>query len=1378
FVNNTGPEVQIAYPQQDAAVDGIFTVAGYARHPVGIKSVSWKLGKEGGELPLVTGNPWWVKEFDIRGRKLSSVDLEIQAVDLSGNVTSVKRRLKVDQNAGMPKITLDEPAALSVIEDGVLNVRGTASDNEAVASVFYSVDSGPPAEIPCSGYFQFAVPGLSPGTHVFEIWAKDVTDIEGPKVQVKGIVSAGPLPEPRLVSVKTGSGKTLAAADFYTGMAINPEPKMVLELAVRSAVPVSRASAAFAGRPEITVNVKAGKDGIYRADVPVPQDLSGGLAKIELRAAGRDGREALWEEYAYFGDQAAPAFQWVRPDESPGGGRILVSSAGEALMGLGGTPLQSAELTGEGAENFQASVDSDGRLLLKALGEGEFGPLGLDLSGRDGSRFSSAPFNILADFSAPSLDLPDAPDGAWARGEISVKYKASDANAIQSLDYSADLGGSWQPLAADEELASLNSGEVIEQTLDISSFQDGTLTILVRAVDGAKRQTVKSFLVRKDTKAPAPRLIVPVSEARVNGTVRLGIAVDEAGGLAKVSYVRPGTEDEAEDGASDGETPVPAIEKELPPQRFMDVLLDSVEMPLDENMRFVFEDEAGNRSELDAWPFVIDREMDIPVAYIILPLEDETITGDFVASGVMYDDDAVKRVYWHIDGGEEQALDAKNGFSIPVTFSGLTDNGHSLTVTAEDIYGVRGDPVTRNFRVSLSEPGASVTLPAFDTIVRETVQISGRAFDENGIEKVQVSLDNGNTFNDAVIAPGEKNSPAGEEDSETAGDEPGESEPAENSVEWSYRFNSKIVRDGTHVVFVQVFDKFGLSAIYSSLINIDNTAPEVTLDTPRDGTVTTGPVNVTGRAVDLNMDEITVELRSLGEEPVPEDMKTRRLEPAPLLMEQMDLSGLADGLYNIEIWAVDKAKNITRVSRNIELARESNRNFVDILYPLEGVHVQGAFNLYGCAGGTDRAQTVTLAINGRDYGTADVTEAGYYRFSLDGEQLETGLNRLTVYSSFGGAGETRSGERGIYYRPDGAWVTVDSLNMGDFAFERPWFSGRAGYALSAGDEAVLADKKAGRAEKAKILAKTPEFIDISFDNGNTFAVTGKGREKTYDWSYRLETGEMTEGTHYIIVRANMKNGETAITRTLVQVDKTPPQIRLISPQAGGRYNQDLEYTAMASDDVEMASLDYYLRAGDKLAYAIPGFVQGLYFETSLPPVIRQVANGAPSLFAGGATYMDIGFGLSFFGDNVKIQGQYGFMTQNIYEGLGGEGDLRYGGHVLGLKLLANVYTLPVGSLAGPDWEWLYASFALGANFSLFDVGRQGYTQSGSATWLSAILAQLEFPKVTIPRRSYLRTFSFFTEGQLWFLSTDVNAKSQDIRTVVPHVITGLRMYIF
>jgi hypothetical protein len=190
--------------------------------------------------------------------------------------------------------------------------------------------------------------------------------------------------------------------------------------------------------------------------------------------------------------------------------------------------------------------------------------------------------------------------------------------------------------------------------------------------------------------------------------------------------------------------------------------------------------------------------------------------------------------------------------------------------------------------------------------------------------------------------------------------------------------------------------------------------------------------------------------------------------------------------------------------------------------------------------------------------------------------------------------------------------------------------------------------------------------------------------------------------------------------------------------------------------VDLKESRYALRAGDKAAYEVPGFIQGLYFDAHF----------------WGASLYDLGMGLTFFDDNVKLQIQYGQFSQEQYNTFS-PGDLRYGGNILGFKLLANVYSLPFSSFLGPDWTWLSASAALGANFSLFS-----QTQSGTATWMSAVLGQIEFPRVTIPKRKVFRTYALYTEFQFWFVPTDVNADELGIETVIPHVTVGLRVNVF
>jgi len=1394
FVNNTGPDVKIVYPAANEAVNGIFSIAGYAQHPVGLSSITWKAGTAGGTFELLPGNQWWSADVDIRNTKATTLDVEVRAVDVSGNATVARQRYRVNPIADLPVITLTEPAAGAYNNPLGIVVKGTAEDDEGISSIFYSLNNGPATELAAtSGYFQFMIPTPPEGTHNLDVWAKDITGVVGNKTQVKGIVISGGSIQPGIASFTSLEGRNSVVSNFYTGMSIKITPRMTAQLSFKATSAPVTATVAFGDESPTSVKLSASRD-IYTATVPVPEYIQDGLLEIKLNATDRNGKEWAYSEFVFvnstllaasqalgFSDQyAAPIanfraqdqrLTWVRQN-TLSDGRILLKE-GEQLLGLSTIPVRSAAISGPGSELLDVQTDQYGRVLLSARQEGEAGPFTLRLEVDGENAYTSSQFRTVADFSGPTVTVRDLANFSYVRSSIPVTFNVSSRNRVSAVEYSLDMGLTWINVMPPSEIRAVSApvNTNVSRTLELAAAQDGTINVLIRGTSDTGLTSIANFTVLKDTTAPIGTIIMPIAEAKVNGTIRLAFSVEEKGSLSTISYARGG-------GAPREIFNASSWDKDYSP-RFFEVLMDAVEMPLDPNMRFIFTDKSGNTSQLTAWEFIIDREMDIPIVHVILPLENEVITTDFIVSGVMFDDDAIKQVYWRIDNGNQFIIEAKNGFSIPIALNTLTDNEHTVTVIAEDIYGVRSEPITRNFRVSLSEPAATVVYPTYDTVLRGEIEVRGTAYDKNGIKEIKVSIDNGNTFNAVRGSFG----------------------TAAETVNWTYQFNTTILKDGPHVLFIRVTDRYDIPATYANMINIDNTQPEIILDSPGDGSVTAGLISVMGRVIDPNLRDIAIELRSLDGITIPANYQRRVLELNPMIRESIDISSLADGQYNIAVIANDRAGNMTRTSRNVQMARQSYRPTVEILYPLENEETSGQFNLYGITAGAVPAGSVTIRINGTDAETVEVADDGYFTFKMNSEMLNAGNNAIVVHSNFGGPTLIQSRAFNLIYREGGPWVTIDSFEFADFAYDRPYLFGRTGYSLNEEDTALLADRSTDKETKAKIQAKAPDFTEISFDNGRTFIPTEKGRGKDQDYRYRLETGEMTEGYHYIVIRTTMKNGEFAVTRMLVQVDKTAPVIRLISPEMGGRYNQEITYSASATDDIELVSLTYHIRKGDKAAYEVPGFLQGLYLEGIIPPFLRQIAvkndfeKFVPTFFAGGATYTDFGLGLSFFEDNVKIQVQYGFLTQELYESLGGSGAVRYGGDVLGLKILANIYRLPFGSFAGPDWDWLSATFAFGANFSYFNFtdkyndtynnnnGRTGdsrekYTQSGSPTWMSALLLQIEFPRVTLPKKEYLRTFSLFWEGQLWFVPTDVDAAKNDIPVVIPHLILGVRLYIF
>ena len=330
--------------------------------------------------------------------------------------------------------------------------------------------------------------------------------------------------------------------------------------------------------------------------------------------------------------------------------------------------------------------------------------------------------------------------------------------------------------------------------------------------------------------------------------------------------------------------------------------------------------------------------------------------------------------------------------------------------------------------------------------------------------------------------------------------------------------------------------------------------------------------------------------------------------------------------------------------------------------------------------------------------------------------------------------------------------------MGDFAFNRPYIKGRAGYNLVKKEEVSVDDVNddSEKSQSEKKVAVGVAKVELSLDNGLTFSTISKGK----NWKYRIETGNLQEGEHFFLFRATMKNGDIALCRTLVKVDKTLPEITIISPVEGMKYNENMDFIGLAQDDTELKSVKIELRKGDKFFYGVPKFIQGLHFELGF----------------WGASLWNMGVGLSFFDQNVKLQLHYGQFTQgqrNVV--LKERADLvRYGGHIVSMKILANVFSYGFG-YHFPDAAPLYMAVALGAQFSLFTE-----TQSGKPQVLSSLLMQFEFPRIKLPKGKYFRSFSFFTEGQLWFVPTDVasnNARSV-IKSVVPHLACGIRVDVF
>lgn len=1091
----------------------------------------------------------------------------------------------------------------------------------------------------------------------------------------------------------------------------------------------------------------------YEFDIPI-QNLPAGIVHVFVTVTNIDGDTAelqstlgIIRDYdtGRIDDDSAIYWKETAGCEYDAAGQRYILDNGAPLVGYANLygPL-TAELANP-VEGLEAVVEGN-IVKINATVDGVYENVEVKVTDAIGAVYTSPAVNLIVDTANPVIELTAPEVMAWSGETLHAEGTVSDGNGIDWLEVSYDAMQTWKKIEITEE-GTFSFDE------NIAFIEDGIVPVDFHAVDKSGKETYLTRAVQKDTTPPEVRVIVPESLSRVNGENRIAFLVKDAGVFSKFEYVPM-----LDEQGNPMELPEPPAEEPVYDENGVQIgttgdegcklsslpttLVGLPYRPIDNKMRFAFTDAVGNETLIDTWEFTVDPESDLPVADINLPVENQVITRDFVLSGVIYDDDGSCRTYYKLDDGEYQMIsDYASSFEHTIFLSDLTDNEHTLTVYAEDIHGVIGPEVVRTIRVSLEEPKGEMLTPEISQTVKDTVTLTGVASDKNGISKVQISVDNGSSYNDAI-----------------------------GTEEWSYTFSTKAIQDGTHVVFIKIYDGYEITGTYSSLINIDNTFPVLSLELPMDDSKATHYIAFSGETTDnIGLTDLYITVRSLEGKEIPEELAKIELVPDAIISQVTDITSLEDGFYNIELTGTDAAGNTSRVSRNIQVDKTTPLTKVELLYPLNGEHVQGTFNIYGTATSEeDPIASVTLYIDGKVAQNLENTtpsDSGYFRFNIKPNTEEFGTDTFTegqhsykVIATTETGKQVESNEQYLIYGKLGPWVTLDNFTYGDFAVERPMLRGDAGYEISQEEKDSLKDKNTLKEKKEAIEAKSVKQVYISLNNGKTFTpVSKKNKGK---WEYRVENEDIAAGYHFMLIKAEMNDGTSAITRLLVQVDHTYPSIRLISPGEGGHYNQYLEFSGLTGDDIALKNVRLYLRSGDKNSYGIPAFFQGLYFEGGF----------------WGASLWDIGAGLTFMDDAVKVQISFGQFTQGqrnaVQKVLGQkQTNFRFGGNIISGKIIAQLYVLPFMSFLGRDWEWLTATFSLGANFSMF-------TESGAGTsqMLSAVLGQIEFPRVTMKKLKNFKTWSFFFEPQLWFIPSDV--VSEDAKKVVFTFTFGIRTDVF
>lgn len=1320
FVDNTPPELEFIYPNDDQAIPGsVFAIAGKAKDVNNLSSLEYSVGRNKGNIELIPGNPYWVKEFDLSNESGSSYLITVIAKDKAGNIVKKEKNISLDRSKDVPLITItdvsldqSENTVDSIkenIEKTSLYISGFVSDLYGVEDVYYKVEGYPEHHYRSDfGAFNIDLSNYDiEGESIVTIYAVNKKGIKSNLARQKVFGrNRGP-------KVSFSNGETVITQKLNSGKTFSPQ---VLLKAFKG---LTSASYSINGGEEQTLNIKIGAKEQKVSLIPIEVKDGEKILEIAFQALDAEGIKMQQKLFVFLqsmelstseevGEQKE-FFAWAHGKKDNDGSILMNNGATLSAIFI---PKFNEEVTEVKLLADDGLVlQEENQLKIKAMRSGLYKNVRLSIKTQNSS-FVSSGVNILVGKKDLAITLSANNQGYFVKNAHSVEGAVLAQDEITEVKCIVFQEG--KETIRKEDVLQRKAGS-FSKILNLEEFEDGLILIKIVARDVKFNEETVNRILYKVTKNPKVEMILPETEDVVNGTLLTGFTV---------SSLLPSIFVKGEYESGKGKT------KLLEGSSFKYLVIGSAEEPISRTMKFRFSDIGGNVTKVDDYSFSIDSKDDAPVVKLQLPLDNEIVFDDFVVSGIIYDDDAPAKIYYKWDEGEYKSLSVENSFAIDVPITSLDDNEHTITIYGEDIYGVKGASVKKKVRVSRSVPRSTVITPSLFESVKGVVNFSGTASDKNGIKYVELSFDNGNTYN-----------------------------KAEGGEKWQYTVNTQVIEDGTHIVLVRAFDNYGLFDVFSVLVNIDNTPPNLKISYPVSGAKVDNTLVVSGKIQDnIALESAQLRLRSLEGASVPNSLAEIKLSTDPLVTRKLDVSSLKEGKYNLSFRAVDRANNVTEISSNFEVYRSKDKDKIELFYPLSGEQLNGEFNVYGKILLDAEIQQASLFVDGKEVKSCDVSKTGFVVFRFSSEELSNGMHKILIRARSSNNIEYTSTENTIFYSAEGAWITIDELNMGDFAFNRPYIKGRAGYNLVKKEEVSVDDVNddSEKSQSEKKVAVGVAKVELSLDNGLTFSTISKGK----NWKYRIETGNLQEGEHFFLFRATMKNGDIALCRTLVKVDKTLPEITIISPVEGMKYNENMDFIGLAQDDTELKSVKIELRKGDKFFYGVPKFIQGLHFELGF----------------WGASLWNMGVGLSFFDQNVKLQLHYGQFTQgqrNVV--LKERADLvRYGGHIVSMKILANVFSYGFG-YHFPDAAPLYMAVALGAQFSLFTE-----TQSGKPQVLSSLLMQFEFPRIKLPKGKYFRSFSFFTEGQLWFVPTDVasnNARSV-IKSVVPHLACGIRVDVF
>jgi hypothetical protein len=437
-----------------------------------------------------------------------------------------------------------------------------------------------------------------------------------------------------------------------------------------------------------------------------------------------------------------------------------------------------------------------------------------------------------------------------------------------------------------------------------------------------------------------------------------------------------------------------------------------------------------------------------------------------------------------------------------------------------------GDPVA---------PRVWIDLPAEGAAVSRVVTISGTTFDNQGVETVEVQVD-----------------------------EDGSYQLATGTTDWSIAIDLTGYPPGAHTIRARVTDSGGNTGWTSRSITVtDTTSPRVWITEPAEGAAVSGVVTISGGASDdagLNAVEVQVD----------EDGSYLLATGTTTWSIAIDLSGYPPGAHTIRARVTDSSGNKGWANRSITVTDTTSPR-VWIAEPAEGAAVSGAVTISGTAFDNADVQAVEVQIDDGSFLLATGTTAWSIAIDLSGYPAGAHTIRARVTDSAGNKG----------------WASRSITLAGttpDRTAPHVWITEPAEGAAVSGVVTI----SGGATDDVGVQA-----IEVQVDADGAYRrATG-----TTSWSAAIDLTGYPAGTHTIRARATDSSGNTESTTRSIVVngatpDTTPPRVAVFTPADGANVSGTVVVAGVASDDAAVSSVDVrvddapYQRASGTTSWSI------------------------------------------------------------------------------------------------------------------------------------------------------------------------------------------------